>query len=118
MRPPIKRVEASTAGEPSSQRLDSDDDEPNFLVDANFIMATLDIHILLAPKTPQPDPQGTLTTYTWSLTGTMQRVAHARMFGPDVLGTPGGCCTSVSPRLTPAVPQMEVLDVLDQRTRP
>lgn len=100
------RVEASIATEPSSQRLDSDDDKPNFLVDANAIMAALDIHPLLAlaPERPQPEPQGTPAAYTGSSAGTTQGVAPARTSGPDVFGTPRGCSTSVSPRPTPAVP--------------
>ena len=122
------RDESSFAAEASTHRDDGDssssDDEPyppGGDARADAILAAMDIRpiLSLAPEREQPEPQGTPAAYTGSSAGTTLDVIPVRTPGADVLGTPGGCSTSVSPkRDPPVIPKLEVLDVLDQRTRP
>ena len=62
------------------------------------------------------DSQGTPGGYTGLLAGTAQDVLPVQTSSVEAFGTPGGCSTSVSPRPNLAVPKMENLDVLDQRS--
>ena len=123
------KAEASNAVESDLQHGESEDEEVAPDIDIQAILRGLEIPPLLAlaPFQAPAEPHGTPGGYTGSSAGTMQDLAPARTSGADVHGTPGGCSTSVSPRPEspvplPAsalgVPKMEVLDVLDQRTRP
>jgi len=107
----------SEMGTPIDMSDDEDDSTPPAHLDA--IVQSYDIPPLQAwpPAINLGDPQGTPGGYTGSSAGTTQDVAPARTSGADVLGTPGGCSTSHSPRMA-VVPKMETLDILDQRSRP
>lgn len=103
---------------PSSQQVDSDDDELPPTAEAVYEAMGIRPISARTPDRRNPEPQGTLAAYTGSSAGTTQDVAPLRTSTADILGTPGGCSTSVSPRREPDLPPIEVLDVLDQRTRP
>jgi hypothetical protein len=116
----VPRTDFNMPADEGMPPMETDDDEPGPSVNVDAILQALDVTPLrlLAPSGEPSEYQGTPAGCTGSSAGATQDVLPALTSGAEPFGTPGGCSTSVSPKQRLAVPKMETLDVLDQRSRP